>query len=55
MRIQVEHDYSSDEDPTASKSIYLREIHRQIEHNDMLRRRLAHSTKLLRALPWATD
>ncbi len=33
---------------SSSRSIYLREIHRQIDHNEMLQRRLAHSTKLLR-------
>jgi hypothetical protein len=37
----------SDEAPTASRSINLRKIHRQIDYNDMLKRRLAHSTKLL--------
>ncbi len=47
-RIQVELDSSSDEAPTSSRSIYLREIHRQIDHNEILQRRLAHSTKLLR-------
>ena len=47
-RIQVELDSSSDEAPTSSRSIYLREIHRQIDHNEMLQRRLAPSTKLLR-------
>ncbi len=49
-RIQVELDSSSDEAPTSSKSIYLWEIHshRQIDHNEMLHRLLAHSTKLLR-------
>ncbi len=47
-RIQVELDSSSDEAPTASRSIYLLEIHRQIYHNEMLQRQLAHSTKLLR-------
>jgi hypothetical protein len=44
----VELTSSSDEAPTASRSIYLWEIHRQIDHNDMLQRQLAHSTKLLR-------
>jgi hypothetical protein len=44
----VEHDSSSDEAPTASRSIYLQKIHRQIDHNDTLQRRLADSTKLLR-------
>jgi hypothetical protein len=47
-RIQVELDSSSDEALTRSRSIYLREIHRQIDHNEMLHRLLAHSTKLLR-------
>ncbi len=47
-RIQVELDSSSDEAPTSSRSIYLRAIHRQIDHNEMLQLRLAHSTKLLR-------
>ncbi len=47
-RIQVELDSSSDEAPSSSRSIYLREIHRQIDHNEMLQRLLAHSTKLLR-------
>ena len=47
-RIQVELDSSSDEAPTSSRSIYLLEIHRQIDHNDMLQSRHAHSTKLLR-------
>jgi hypothetical protein len=47
-RIQVELSSSSDEAPTSSRSFYLREIHRQIDHNEMLQRRLAHSTKLLR-------
>jgi hypothetical protein len=47
-RIQVGPDSSSDEAPTSSRSIHLREIHRQIDHNEMLQRRLAHSTKLLR-------
>jgi hypothetical protein len=46
--IQVELDSSSDKAPTSSRSIYLREIHRQIDHNEMLQRRLAHSSKLLR-------
>jgi hypothetical protein len=54
----VELDSSSDEAPTSSKCIYLREIHRQIDHlreihrqidhNEMLQRRLTYSTKLLR-------
>jgi hypothetical protein len=48
QRIKVELDSSSDEAPTSSRSIYLREIHRRIDHNEMLQRRLAHSTKLLR-------
>jgi hypothetical protein len=48
LRIQVELDSSSNEAPTSSRSIYLREIHRQIDHNEMLQRQLAHSTKLLR-------
>ncbi len=48
QRIQVEHDSSRDEVPTASSSIYLRKNYRQIDHSDMLQRRLAHSTKLLR-------
>jgi hypothetical protein len=43
QRIQVELDSSSDEAPTSSRSIYRREIHRQIDHNEMLQRRLAHS------------
>jgi hypothetical protein len=47
-RIQVEHDSSSDEAPTSSRSIYLWEIHRHIVHNEMLQRLLVHSTKLLR-------
>jgi hypothetical protein len=46
--IQVELDSSSDEAPTSSRSIYLRAFHRQINHNEMLQRCLAHSTKLLR-------
>jgi hypothetical protein len=33
---------------THSRSIYLQEIHCQIDHNEMLQRWLAHSTKLLR-------
>jgi hypothetical protein len=40
----------------------LREIHRQIDHNEMLQRLLAHSTNLLpssfamlSALPWAKE
>jgi hypothetical protein len=44
----VELSSSSDETPTSSRSIYLREIHRQIGRNDKLQRQLAHSTKLLR-------
>ena len=58
LRVQVELDSSSDEAPTSSKCIYLREIHRQIDHlreihrqidhNEMLQRRLTYSTKLLR-------
>ncbi len=48
LRIQVGLDSSSDEAPTSSRSIYLLEIHRQIDHNEMLQRRLAQSTKLLR-------
>ncbi len=48
QQIQVEYDSSSEEAPTASRSSYLWEIHRQIDHNDMLQRRLAHSTQLLR-------
>ncbi len=36
------------EAPTSSRSLCLREIHRQIDHNKMLQRQLAHSTKLLR-------
>jgi hypothetical protein len=48
QHIQVELDSSSDEAPTASKSIYLLEIHSQIDHNEMLQGRLAHSTKILR-------
>jgi hypothetical protein len=32
-RIQVELSSSSDEAPTSSRAIYLREIHRQIDHN----------------------
>jgi hypothetical protein len=47
QNIQVELDFSSDEAPTSPRSIYLREIHLQIDHNEMLQRRLAHSTKLL--------
>ncbi len=47
LPIQVELDSSSDEALTSSRSIYLREIHGQIDHNEMLQRRLAHSTKLL--------
>jgi hypothetical protein len=43
----VELDSSCDEAPTASKSVNLLEIHHQIDHNDMLRCQLAHSTKLL--------
>jgi hypothetical protein len=43
----VELNSSSDEALTSSRSIYLREIHLQIDHNEMLQRRLAHSTKLL--------
>ncbi len=38
---------SSNEAPTSSRSIYLREIHRQIDHSQMLQRLLAHSTRLL--------
>jgi hypothetical protein len=48
LHIQVELDSSSNEAPTSSRSIYLREIHSQIDHNEMLQRRLAHSTKLRR-------
>jgi hypothetical protein len=48
LRIQVELDSSSDEALTSSRSIYLREIHRQIDHNEMPQPLLAHSTKLLR-------
>ncbi len=48
LRIQMELDSSSDEALTSSRSIYLREIHRHIDHNEVLQRRLAHSTKLLR-------
>jgi hypothetical protein len=62
LHIQVELDSSSDEAPTSSRSIYLLEIHRQIDHNELLQRWLAHSTKLLRdaeriqaALPWAKE
>jgi hypothetical protein len=47
-RIQVELDSSSDEAPTSSRSIYLREIHLQIDHNEMPQCRLAHNTKLFR-------
>jgi hypothetical protein len=47
-RMQVELESSSNEAPTSSRSIFLREIHRQIDHNEMLQRRLAHSTKLFR-------
>ncbi len=36
LRIQVELDSSSDEAPNASRFIYLREIHRQIDHIEML-------------------
>ncbi len=46
-RIQVELDSSSDGAPISSRSIYLQEIYRQIDHNEMLQRQLAHSTKLL--------
>jgi hypothetical protein len=38
----------SDEAQTSSRFIYLREVHRQIDHNEMLQPRLANSTKLLR-------
>jgi hypothetical protein len=62
QRIQVEHDSSSDKAPTASRVISLLEIHCQIDHNDMLQRRLAHRAKLLHdadslqsALPSATE
>ncbi len=48
QRIHVELDSSSDEAPTSSRSIYLLEINRQIDHNEMFQCRLAHSTKLLR-------
>jgi hypothetical protein len=48
QRIQVELDSSSNEAPTSSRSICLREIHCQIDHKEVLKRRLAHSTKLLR-------
>ncbi len=48
LRIQVELDSSSNEAPTSSRSIHLQEIHRQIDHNEMFQRQLAHSTKLLR-------
>jgi hypothetical protein len=47
-RIQVELSSSSDEAPTSSRSIDLQEIRRQIDRNEKLQRRLAHSTKLLR-------
>ncbi len=47
LRIQVELDSSSDEAPTSSRSIYLLEIHLQIDHNEMLQLLRAHSTKLL--------
>ncbi len=39
---------SRDKAPISSRSIYLREIHHQIDHNEKLQRRLAHSTKLVR-------
>jgi hypothetical protein len=61
LRIQVELDSSSDEAPTSSRYIYLCEIHRQIDHTEMLQRRLAHSTNLARsfvmhsALLWAKE
>jgi hypothetical protein len=48
QHIQVELSSSSDEAPTSSRSIFLREIHCQIGRNEKLQRRLAHSTKLLR-------
>jgi hypothetical protein len=41
-RIQVELDSSRDEALTSSRSIHLLEIHRQIDHNEMLQRGLAH-------------
>jgi hypothetical protein len=59
-RIQVKLDSSSDEAPTSSRSIYLREIHCQpeIDYNEMLQRRLAHaqsSFAMQSALPWAKE
>ncbi len=60
LHIQVKLDSSSDEAPTSSRSIYLREI--QVDHNEMFQRRLAHSTWLAHssfamqsALPWAKE
>jgi hypothetical protein len=55
LRIQVELDSSSDEAPTASRSIFLRGIHLQIDHNEMLQRRLARSFVMRSALPWAKE
>ncbi len=49
LRIQVSNDSSSDEKSTSSRGVYLLAIHRQIDHhNNMLQRRLEHSTKVLR-------
>ncbi len=46
----MELDSQSNKAPTSSRSIYLQEIpsHLQIDHNEILQRRLAHSTKLFR-------
>jgi hypothetical protein len=38
LHIQVELDSSSDEAPTSSRSIYLREIHRQIDRIELPQR-----------------
>jgi hypothetical protein len=58
LRIQVELDSLRGKAPTSFRSIFLLEIHHQIDHNEMLQRRLAHSTKLFAmqsTLPWAKE
>jgi hypothetical protein len=47
-RIEVGYDSSSDEESASSTEVYLRAIHKQIEHNGMLQRRIENSTKVLR-------
>jgi hypothetical protein len=58
LRIQAEYDSSSDEAPTASRSIYVRVIHCQIDHNDISSACLLTtpiSFAMQSALPWATE